>query len=273
MDLAEHRRAVQEVGYTVVRQALTVAEVERLRAAVETFLARPGAARYVFGGRVNHNPFVLAPDEVAAVVGHHDLARILKAIAGSPIKFAKEVGLAQNMKSGWHKDMRGLATSADESEAPGLFKVLLYLQDQVGRDEDDFSLRVRRGSHLIESLDEGPEEKLFTHAGDAIIMDCRLTHRGQNESPRNLLARVAVGGLRRVAGPRVEYAVTQRVRQTLGRIDRELITILYGRCNHWTDDYIKNSRQVEQKRTPGIETDPPLPTVWRQALEAVEIAS
>src|SRR5581483_9895769 len=115
------------------------------------------------------------------------------------------------------------------------------------------------------------EEKLFTAAGDAIIMDCRLTHRGQNESPPSLIARAAVAGLRRFAGDRMEYFVTQRLRRALGRPDRQLITALYGRCNHWTDAYIENSRATELTRMPGIETEPPLPPAWRAALESVEI--
>jgi hypothetical protein len=272
MQSIDHHRAVQQDGYTVVRGALSVEEVGRLRFAVNRYLEQPGAARYVLGGRVKNNPFALEPEELVDLVGHPRLADPLKAIGG-PLKFAKEIGVAQNVKSGWHKDMRGLATEhdGDERQEPGLFKILLYLQDHVGLDRGDFALRVKRGSHRLDDIEGGTEEHLFTRAGDAIIIDCRITHRGQNESYENLAARAAVAGLRRLAGPRREYFVTQQVRRAFGRSDRQLVTILYGRRNHWTDDFIANSREIERSRAPDLTVDPPLPPRWQRALQSVEV--
>jgi hypothetical protein len=267
----DHYRLVKNDGYTIVREAIDVGELGRLRLAVSRYLAQPGSARYVFGGRVKINPFAFEPEELRGVLANPTLGRALREIAGGPIKFARELGLAQNMLSNWHKDMRGLVSDGN-GEEPGVFKLLIYLQDHLGLDDDDFALKVRRGSHLIDDLEEGDEETLFIRSGDAVIMDCRLTHRGQDGTGAPLLARAAVAGVRRLAGAEREFQLRRQVRQLLGRPDRLLITVLYGRCNHWTDDFMKNSRDTEQQRVAGLSLDPPLPRGWQDALESVDIA-
>ena len=94
------------------------------------------------------------------------------------------------LSTGWHKDDGGGKYFEGESnfyanEACCVYRVAIYLKDC--RDEGGLSVKV--GSHSTPNLNYGDELYLGTELGDAVIFDCRLTHKGWVKQ-RNIISEI-----------------------------------------------------------------------------------
>lgn len=268
--LQQHRVALETKGYTVLREALGPSEVGELRSAIARFLKRRDECRYLANGIFKAQVFVPGPDEIfLPLISHDRITPVLREIAGGPFMFVTEMGIAANTAAGWHKDTHGLKPFDSPAAANfGVYKVLIYPQDHLGLDDEDFALKVKVGSHLMEREEDGEESSIFIRAGDAIIMDVRLTHRGHNDivEGRGLLARTVYSPFRRLA-PVPTYAATNGLRQLLGRRERYLVTLVFGKCNDQTEIYARTGRQVTKERWPETVTTAVVPPHWADRLE------
>lgn len=265
----EHREALQANGYTIVRDALTPLEIGTLRRAIAQFIERGEDIRHLYSGIFKTQVFVPSPDDVfLPLIAHERITQTLRDIFGGPFMFATEMGIAANNVAGWHKDTHSLSPFDRKAHADfGVYKVLIYPQDELANDESDFALKVRPGSHWISNFDEGKEVSVFVRAGDAIIMDVRLTHRGHKDpmEGRSLAARALYSPLRRYA-PGVVYSAKSHVRRALGRRDRYLATLLFGKCNSHTEGYMRAGREVTKARWPQTTTTAVIPSHWAERL-------
>ena len=167
-------------GYVVVRQVLNPREVARLRSEVHAVLDQKG--KPLDGGSVLPNAAAQAPT-LSWVFAHE---RVVEAVRANTdlqrLVFTAEADVHRNFLLGqWHKDSgegnlpRGYfdcdAMSSDDCR---VYKVALYLQDHV----DGSGLTVRPGTTHQPDLAAGDEAAVAVHAGDMVLFDVRITHRG-----------------------------------------------------------------------------------------------
>lgn len=172
--------ALATEGYVVVPQVLNPSEVARLRAEVHAVLDQKG--KPLDGSSVLPNAAAEAPG-LSWVFAHE---RIVDAVRTNTnlqtLVFTAEADIHRNFLLGeWHKDSgegnlpRGYfdcdAMSADDCL---VYKVALYLQDHL----DGSGLTVRPGTTHQPDLAAGNEVAVPVHAGDMILFDVRITHRG-----------------------------------------------------------------------------------------------
>jgi hypothetical protein len=270
------RERFQEDGYVVVRNALGPGEIGSMRQHISAYFESPGAWRYLQDGKAKSYCFQFDPDDVfVPLLRHPRIAEALKAIHGDDIVFANECGLGTSGASGWHKDTHGQDDIFDRAKHAdfGVCKVLVYPQDQIGRDARDFALKVRRGSHWLPTCDAGREESIYIRAGDAILIDVRTTHRGQVQLGEEwgVLRRAAYYPVRHYT-PGLSYRARQAYERAVGRTPRQLATLLYGRKNEFTTRYLAQGQREKDERW-GLGTSAPLPDTWRRALDAVSIGT
>lgn len=269
-----HAVVLQKNGFTVLREALTPAEVGTLRGGITRFVQRGDDCRFMYNGIFKAQVFVPGPDDIfLPLIAHERITQALREIAGGPVMFMNEMGIAANTAAGWHKDTHGLKPFDAKADADfGVYKVLIYPQDHLAMDENDFALKVKLGSHLLAREEDGEEASLFIRAGDAIIMDVRLTHRGHKDitEGRGLAARALYSPFRRYV-PEATYSATSHMRRLFGRRDRFLVTLLFGKCNEHSARYMQTGRDVTKERWPETATSASIPDHWADRLASAGI--
>jgi hypothetical protein len=269
-----HREALQTKGFTVLRDALAPSEIGALRRSIARFVERGEDHRYLYNGIFKAQVFVSQPDEIfLPLIAHERITSALREIAGGPFMFATEMGIAANTAAGWHKDNHGMNVFDPKAYADfGVYKVLIYPQDHLGIDEDDFALKVKVASHQMARVEDGEEVSLFIRAGDAIIMDVRLTHRGHKDivEGRSVVSRALYSPLRRYA-PVATYSAASQLRRLFGRSDRYLVTVLFGKCNEYTTAYMRAGREITKERWPEVITTAAVPAHWAERLTSAGI--
>lgn len=267
------RTAMETDGYIVVPNVFSAREVGAMRMMVTTFCDAGTGTYYENEFKANLNVFAPEPEGMRALLAHSGLARVMKEVVGPDVFFMRELGVGLGGTSGWHKDTHGLARSVrGEHEEYGVYKVLIYPQDHLGLEPDDFALNVRRGSHWIPDPKQGEIETLYVRAGDAIVIDCRTSHRGRNSTLEGagILRRALYSPLRRGA-PGFTWEVRRRLARLMRKQERQLITMLYGKRNHFSEEYMRQGRALMRKKFPNVDVDMPLPSSWMRALEEVGV--
>ncbi|GAB2473576.1 hypothetical protein GCM10027082_26190 [Comamonas humi] len=191
---AASRQLVRD-GYVVVRGAYPAAAVEQARASVldHFHLLRNTRPHPASGHLAGFHRYPELAHLEPLLCGHAGLQQILCAAAAAGSMRA--IGLSDitvNRSQQWHVDLlrgryqRYLTADMCWGDAGGgVYKILWYLQD--GK-----SLRVRPGQHLVPiALDDdacaepGPGADIRAvgvQAGDIVLMDIRLPHRGSSEA-------------------------------------------------------------------------------------------
>jgi Phytanoyl-CoA dioxygenase (PhyH) len=242
---------IESVGYVLVPGVLDPTKVAELRFTVDRVLDERGIAKA--GGTVLPNAASLAP-EIAWVLTHDP---ILEAVRGAlecnePV-FTLEADLHRNyLARHWHKDTgeqvmdRGYfgLDSFGRSDCR-VVKVAIYLQDHDG---DRRGLRVRPGSHRDSDLGSGNGVAIASRAGDAVLFDVRISHRGISHGVLDL----AAAGVARV-GPRksrseAESSWRRRLGRLTARQDRLAIYFAFGIPNGMSDAFASRNmaRQLSQ---------------------------
>ena len=202
-------------GVALLPRLLDPAGVAELRERIGAALHRQ---RMGWGfGSVMNLPALRAPETLEVMLDPRVKAVATELLGVERPMFTLEAGLSRNVVGGlWHKDSgelvraKGYFDTDDPFTDPAcrVIRFGLYLQDHA----DSTGLTVKRATQHSSSVSDGVEESLSHRAGDALVFDVRLTHRGANNLPRDLwIARGArllptarrgdvVEGLRRRAG-------------------------------------------------------------------------
>jgi ectoine hydroxylase-related dioxygenase (phytanoyl-CoA dioxygenase family) len=230
-------------GFTVLRSALSIEEVSRLREDAERALWRAGMARS--GGRSVSDAAAGAPEIGWALAHPGLLAAVRDRLGENDLVFTHEADVHRNIQAGnWHKDSGEqvmvdgyFGCQAIGNDSCRVYKVAIYLQDHA----HGGGLYVRPGSHRSASLTLGDEVPVLTCVGDAVLFDVRLTHRGVRRSPADRVA-----GLMALAGPlsgrdrRKEY-----LRRTWLRLksqeDRLAVYFALGVDNEYTRQFARRN--------------------------------
>jgi hypothetical protein len=258
MSLAE---AFARDGYVVVPQVLSSPEVTRLRQEVTAVLATDGAMPYGLGSAAP-NASVGCP--ALRWVFHHPpvLTAVRRALGGDELLFTMEAGAHRNVTGPWHKDTGEHAVPGGYFDHPApwdddscvVVKVGLYLQDHL----DGTGLRVRPGSHRRGDLTGGDEVAPAVRAGDAVLFDVRITHRGQ--APTRLDRGIA--SVARAVPRRRRQAVVARsrvlARAVARRPDRLAVFFAFGPRSERTEVYGRRNleRQLAQLGRAAALVDP-----------------
>ena len=257
---ADYAREMAENGYIIVRNAFDRDQIQQIREKLIRFFQTPQYA-YLFGGRARPDAFSTpALGDILGLLSNERIADVIKQLAGEDAVFCHHSDAHCNLMSGWHKDNSGYGTLDEWSTLPdgqtyGVYKVALYLEDHIGNDANDSSLKVRKGSHTRKSMDEGEALALYTQSGDAIIFDCRVTHMGlQDILLQSKMARQIEKVVRRLPDPALQYTVRELYRKMRGVDDRYALFYVFGRRNKFTDNHIEGNKARQRQQNAGAES-------------------
>ena len=147
-------------------------------------------------GRSMHGSSVLPnaaaeADSLAWIFVHPAILNAVRTMTNlEKLVFTGESDVHRNFLLGvWHKDsgegnMPNGYFDCDAMAADDclVYKVALYLQDHV----DGTGLTVRSGSTRVADLNAGDERSVAVRAGDMILFDVRITHRGSQPTKVDL---------------------------------------------------------------------------------------
>jgi hypothetical protein len=175
----ERIAAFRRDGFLHVREFLSPADVERLRAALLAYFgAKAGESPVSFRRELDVGKRIPA---VQWLVTHPPSLDLGRQLLGDPVLYTFES--AAHLGTGcryWHKDARDAAKPQGSDWAADYRVVFFsyYLSDHVGQSG---GLSLRRGSHAVKDLCGGELESLETGPGDLVIFDCRITHAGNTQ--------------------------------------------------------------------------------------------
>ena len=240
-------------GYVVLGGLFSADEIEQLRGEVAAELRSHGT--YRSGGTVLPNAAVNGA-VVPRLVTRPEILSAVRAILDDerPV-FTLEADLHSNyMASAWHKDtgesvLEGGYFQCDPigREDCLVIKVAIYLQDHSRHG----GLSIRPESHTSPSLEAGVETELRLAAGDVVIFDTRLTHRGTLPSlPDRVISR-AVDILPVHDKPRTVARLRSYRNRMIGRPDRLAVYFAYGLPGERTATFARRNmdRQLSQHGT------------------------
>ncbi|HTR70206.1 MAG TPA: phytanoyl-CoA dioxygenase family protein [Mycobacteriales bacterium] len=241
---------LQHDGYAVVRGVLPAEEIEALRVRAHDLLDTKGIDKA--GGTVLPNAAVEGPS-LAPTFSHPAIIEAVRSTTSlDRMLFTMEADVHRNyLASQWHKDtgehlLGGGYFDTDwlDRDDCAVYKVALYLQDHPHRG----ALAVRPGSTRTRRVDSGSVEHLRVSAGDAVIFDVRLSHRGVAPSlPDKVILAAA-----RISGAANADRRAARWRRNLfrltGRPERLAIYFAFGAPNERSETFARRNlgRQLEQ---------------------------
>lgn len=253
LDGAERmRKALDEDGIFVVRNALSQKEISELRDVVRGHLSRRGL-RFSLG-KTQPNAAGEVP-ELAFIFAHPGILAVVKQVIGeTDVVFTGHCDIHMNMLSGWHKDSGetvpgGYFTGSYMTAADCcVYKVAIYLQDTGQRD----GFTARLGSHRQTDLGVGEKVHVQSRTGDIVVFDVRITHTGQLPDPVEKGLKGLSLALNRKQRDREDPAWVSRVKagywKLIGRRDRLSVFFTYGAPNAFTYDFAaaNMNRQARQ---------------------------
>ena len=251
------RKALQEDGVLVVKNAIASSDVDLLRKIVLNHLNQFGERLML--GKTQPNAAVAVKD-MEFLFANKNIIDIYKRILGpNAVVFTGHSDIHKNLISGWHKDsgesvggyFEGDYIAADDCT---VYKVATYLQNTNVGD----GLTVRIGSHRSKSLTEGKEVKLNLDRGDIVIFDVRISHVGRipNTVERLLknCSRLANFGNRNRQDPRLVSWIAEKLARLVGRKDRMSVFFTFGPPNKFTFDFSQNNMKRQNEQSKGFES-------------------
>jgi hypothetical protein len=200
----EARQSLENDGYCVLPAVLDAHELERIRQQVDAAIresATPDAH-----GLIVPNAAVVHPT-VSWLFRVPTLITSLRTFLGDRPLFTNHCDLHLDRRSGWHKDSGESVVNGGYFDAPQfgaeltVVKVAMYLQD-----EPEQGLWVVPGSQH-DPVVRPSGTAVPSRAGDAIVFDVRLTHRGMAPPAQTRLGRLRQGRKSRRLGARPRLAV------------------------------------------------------------------
>lgn len=254
---AELRIGLEEDGYVVLPGLLPEDVISRLRSIVDGFFA--SGRGVVFNlGRAQPNAAVECPDLSFLFSDPRVTDSFRRLLGTSQIKFTGQCDIHSNIISTFHRDT---GQNHDYFAEPcfvddcRLYKMGIYLQDHL----DGKGLTVHPGSHREPDGPTRPALTLRTRAGDAIVFDVRIVHRGQAPSrfeaglhkanrTLNKLGQRLLGRSRSAGEPSFGYDLREVIRRLGGGRRKLAVFFTFGPRNRFTDQFASASiaRQLSQ---------------------------
>ena len=258
------RHELDESGFAVVPSVLDPDELTRLRETLRTHFVSRGTAFNL--GWTQPNAAIECPD-ISWVFSHPNvLAAYRQAYESTDLLFTGHCDIHQDSFSAWHKDTGTDNCYFDEEcyvEECLVVKMAIYLQDH----EDGTGLTVVPGSHRSSrwGSSEAAAVSTSSRAGDAVLFDVRIDHRGRRPSRIEHLIHTtgmsATKVTRRIApSTRTpgEPATLTRIATHLPRPTRQSVFFTIARNDRFGEQFAHNnmSRQQGQYADPTRDSYP-----------------
>lgn len=256
---------IENDGFVIVKNVLSKEEISKLREIATNHFKDKGIPRN--SGLTQPNAAVKVP-EINWLFYHANILEMMRnLLKQEDIIFTSHCDLHCRTLSGWHKDDGMTVIDGGyfgqpmyDNQDSRVYKVAIYLQDHV---YNQAGLSVKKGSHQFASVNQGEEVYLKTHAGDAIVFDVRLTHRGQKDIVPIPIIKKPIKLVQKVFNKvfKVGYSTTNHYFKSMyDNIsgDRLSIFFTYGANNEYTKTFaIKNmKRQIAQNKSQEIWLNP-----------------
>lgn len=279
-DVEMIRHQLETEGYAVLAGFLQSDEIARLRNIIGGFF---GSGRgVVFNlGKTQPNAAIEVP-ELAFLFADPRVTGFFNELFGPRgALFTGHCDIHNSTVSNWHRDTGGPGNPYfDEpcfTDECRVYKMAFYLQDH----EDGQGLTVRPGSHLADGAGPREEVSLKSRAGDAVVFDVRLEHRGREAKPLERAiqrgARFAKRAAAKLSGKREtpgQPTWTLHAREAMDRItgtqDRMSVFFTFGANNRFSRQFARTNmrRQLGQYAGGRIA----YPQKLSEALSAVGVA-
>ncbi len=267
--MADITEALGTAGYAVMPQVIDPSLLRHLRGVLLRWFDTGRAARFR-GGLASLDPFN-DPDlsELLVLLENRPILAALRKAIGPDLCYCNHSAAFCNVDTLWHRDNFGIHGQQDAGpEGYALYKVMLYLQDHK---HGAGALRVKPGSHRA---DTATERTLHVAAGDAILFDLGLLHRGTERTVLPMpidwvLRRV----LRRLPNRDDAFAVRRFIRRLHAPEDRLLVSFVFGRANAHSRMHLEKFWQ--HQRALGAQHRPPsdavVATLGRLGIRALDV--
>lgn len=254
------REQVRKDGYTTLPGFLNAEEIERLRSTVGEFFASGRGAVFNLG-LTQPNAAIEVPG-LAWLFSDPRVVSLFKGVYGEEgTFFTGHCDIHDSIVSNWHRDTGGPGhpyfDGACFDPDCRVYKLAFYLQDQL----DGGGLTVIPGSHLSEDYPERDPVELRSKAGDAVLFDVRIQHRGRSPNAfettiqrgGRFLSRMAQkAGLRKGSDgqPRWTAQLRTAIDRVTGTQPRLSVFFTFGPQNRFTRQFAQSNmaRQLEQYR-------------------------
>lgn len=252
-DIAAMRTALEQDGYVLVRDFFSADEIARQRRIVEDFFA--SGRGVVFNlGKTQPNAAIECP-ELSWLFAEPRVTTLFKQLFGNRgAMFTGHCDMHSSIVSSWHRDTGGpghpyFDDSCFDPECR-VYKMAVYLQDHG----DGNGLTVHPGSHLRDGKPVGPELSIETKAGDVVVFDVRIHHRGREpnavEAALTRAGRVGSRLAARVGGRPSESGQpywTLMAREALDKVTRTppklSIFFTFGARNRFSESFARTNMQ------------------------------
>ncbi len=217
-------------GCILLREVLTQEEVARYRTAVQRFFQHRGGAAFD-GGLTQPDAFGHIP-ELRTLITHPNIGKAFRFYCGQRLVYCHHSDAHFNKYTGWHKDQCGTHDFAPgpDGESYGVYKMAFYLQDPT---DGPPPLTVRLRSHITPELHRGAMKELRPYAGDAILFDCRISHKGAEMTlPQKVLARL-------LPAQRLKTALFSQMWRRRLKHDKYSLFFTFGLPNALTKEHVR----------------------------------
>jgi hypothetical protein len=257
-DVDATRQQLEAEGYVVLPSFLEPGEIARLREIVGGFFGRGNGVTFSLG-RTQPNAAMEVP-ELAFLFTDRRVTGFFRQLFGKGgALFTGHCDIHNSMVSNWHRDTGGAGHPYFEepcfTDECRVYKMAFYLQDHV----DGQGLTVRPGSHLADGAAARKEVSLTIRAGDAVVFDVRIEHRGREPKPLERAiqrgARFAKRTAAQLSGrpetpgqPEWTFHVREALDRMTGTQDRMSVFFTFGVDNRFSRQFARAnmSRQLEQ---------------------------
>ncbi len=239
------RSILETSGYLVLPAVFKGTEILAMREAVLTAVRTSPRFRPVEGGLRAYRGLHTVPGLGRALLTDRLMAAMAALVETDTVLVTGECDVNIDVASDWHKDVNeswnlGAAMFGDRWK---VYKAAVYLQDLTATE----ALQIRPGSHRSRAQGHGGVVTLPVAAGDVVLFDVRVDHRG---APRGLADRLLHRSCRTAArladtdGERLFSRVRARLRGGLGRPPRIGVFLTFGPQAPETETYERAGRAV-----------------------------
>ena len=231
----ERIRSLRRDGFLVVKNMMSREEVSRARSCLREALDRlPGERALGEEANTLENVWARYP-KLRWVLFHEPMLRVLRGFLGEKFAILRDAAAHSNNFTSWHRD----TIAFDDAQATfhlrrdfRVINVAYYLQDAINGGLEVVPQSHRSGRRWIKSL--MPHKEPFAipiKAGDAILFDADLLHRGAPRHPTATEEKMAIFFATCPISP---YA----------REFNDLLLVHHQKCNlylkdfHYPDDFI-----------------------------------
>lgn len=232
--------SIHENGFIIVKNCFTKKQIKDFKYLFENpenkkkFINRP-PARYIPGASQ-------IVDGFENIVTDPRLLKVLKKIIEGKLVYTSHSDMHSGLSTGWHKDDGGGKYFGGQSdfytnEDCCVYRVAIYLKDCTNQG----GLSVKMGSHNSPDRNVGDKLYLQTELGDAVIFDCRITHKGWVKE-RNLISEFFLKALKKFSS-----MINVNIKRDKIPFKKQSIFLAYGPFNNFTEIYSRKNMEMQNE--------------------------